>query len=111
MHDKKHALGGLMAKTWSYNFEEMLEVIRAHPRAGVARLFLSMKCYKAAAMNLTMMLAAFLKNNSPLNISTGVYRVVKAHLPPSLFEMMDRFRAKWEWVLRPIVSRREPTPH
>ena len=73
IHDKKHALGGLMSKTWTYNFEEILGVIRAHPHAGVARLFLSMKSYKAAAMGLTKMLAAFKKNHSPLNISTGVY--------------------------------------
>ena len=62
-----------MSKTWTYNFEEILGVIRAHPHAGVARLFLSMKSYKAAAMGLTKMLAAFKKNHSPLNISTGVY--------------------------------------
>ena len=73
LHDKQNFLGCLMAKTWSYNFEEILEVIRAHPHAGVARLFLSMKSYKAAAMGLSKMLAAFLKNHSPLNISTGVY--------------------------------------
>ena len=48
-----------MSKTWTYNFEEILGVIRAHPHAGVARLFLSMKSYKAAAMGLTKMLAAF----------------------------------------------------
>ena len=72
-YDKDFRLGGLLAESWNTNFEEITGVIRAHPHAGVAALFLSIKIFKAEAMGLTKMIAAFLKNHGPRNIATGVY--------------------------------------
>lgn len=72
-YDRRHPLGKLMEKSWSQNFEHLLEVIRAHPHPGVSALFLAVKAHKAVGMGLKTMQDADVKNHDPNNVITGVF--------------------------------------
>ena len=72
-YDKKHALGKLMERTWSANFEHVMNVVREHPDPLVAHVFWELKNRKALAMGLDAMVEYDCKNHDPGNITTGIY--------------------------------------